>query len=258
MEDDGNELLYCNVSTGNFNESTATVYADDSLFTTDPRVTKDLDKVFTLFKSRYIPPTFENLCVSPFNIRSFIIRQLNNEIKNARSGKEAWAILKANSLVDEEVAIKIYEASQAGVSIKLLIRGICVIKPGIPNLSDNIEALSIVDRFLEHSRVFIFCNGGRNKYFISSADLMPRNLDHRIEVVCPIFDKGIQKELMQMIQIELNANVKARSLHDGHINEYRKVNSDQRIRSQYEKYYMFRKMLKGNHFKNKTHDRSTE
>ncbi len=258
MEDDGNELLYCNVSTGNFNESTATVYADDSLFTTDPRVTKDLDKVFTLFKSRYIPPTFENLCVSPFNIRSFIIRQLNNEIKNARSGKEAWAILKANSLVDEEVAIKIYEASQAGVSIKLLIRGICVIKPGIPNLSDNIEALSIVDRFLEHSRVFIFCNGGRNKYCISSADLMPRNLDHRIEVVCPIFDKGIQKELMQMIQIELNANVKARSLHDGHINEYRKVNSDQRIRSQYEKYYMFRKMLKGNHFKNKTHDRSTE
>ncbi|HQN98243.1 MAG TPA: phospholipase D-like domain-containing protein [Bacteroidales bacterium] len=246
IEEDGNELLYCNVSTGNFNESTATVYADDSLFTTDPRITKDVDKVFTLFKSRYIPPTFENLYVSPFNIRSFIIRQLNNEIRNVKEGKEAWAILKVNSLVDEEIANKIYEAAQSGVNIKLSLRGICVIKPGIPNLSNNIEALSIVDRFLEHSRVFIFCNSGRNKFFISSADLMPRNLDHRIEVVCPIFDKGIQKELMQMLQIELNANVKARTLDYGHINEYRSVNPTKKIRSQHEKYYMFRNMLKMN------------
>ncbi|HAW58959.1 MAG TPA: polyphosphate kinase 1 [Bacteroidales bacterium] len=246
IEEDGNELLYCNVSTGNFNESTATVYADDSLFTTDPRITKDVDKVFTLFKSRYIPPTFENLYVSPFNIRSFIIRQLNNEIRNVKEGKEAWAILKVNSLVDEEIANKIYEAAQSGVNIKLSVRGICVIKPGIPNLSNNIEALSIVDRFLEHSRVFIFCNSGRNKFFISSADLMPRNLDHRIEVVCPIFDKGIQKELMQMLQIELNANVKARTLDYGHINEYRSVNPTKKIRSQHEKYYMFRNMLKMN------------
>jgi polyphosphate kinase len=246
IEEDGNELFYCNVSTGNFNESTATVYADDSLFTTDPRITKDVDKVFTLFKSRYIPPTFENLYVSPFNIRSFIIRQLNNEIRNVKEGKEAWAILKVNSLVDEEIANKIYEAAQSGVNIKLSVRGICVIKPGIPNLSNNIEALSIVDRFLEHSRVFIFCNSGRNKFFISSADLMPRNLDHRIEVVCPIFDKGIQKELMQMLQIELNANVKARTLDYGHINEYRSVNPTKKIRSQHEKYYMFRNMLKMN------------
>lgn len=243
VENDGYDRLYANVSTGNFNEATATVYADDSLFTADQRIATDVNRVFDLFKTRFIPPKFEHLIVAPFNVRTFLLDMLANEVKNAAEGKEAWAIIKVNSIVDEPVAEAIYDAARAGVKIYLSVRGICVLKPGIPGISDNIEALSIVDRFLEHSRVFIFCNGGVNRYFIGSADIMPRNLDHRIEVVCPIYDPDIQKELRTMLDIEFRANVKARSLHDGMINTYRRTASEVPVRSQYEKYYYFKSML---------------
>jgi polyphosphate kinase len=244
QEAHGGELVYANVSTGNFNESTANVYADDSLLTADPRIASDVDKVFTLFETRYVPPVFENLILAPFESRAFIIRMLGNEIRNARAGKEAWAFLKANSIVDEDIIKKIYEAGQAGVKIRLIIRGICMLKPGLPGISENIEAISIVDRFLEHSRVFVFCNNGRNKYFISSADLMPRNLDHRIEVICPIFDKAIQKELMHMLKLELADNTKARSLQCHNVNAYREADHGDKIRAQYQKYAYFGSMLK--------------
>ena len=243
IEDDGQERLYANVSTGNFNEATATVYADDSLFTADHRIVSDVNKVFELFKTRFIPPKFEHLIVSPFSVRNFFLDMLTNEVKNASEGKEAWAYFKVNSIVDEPVAEAIYDAARAGVKIYMSVRGICVLKPGIPGISDNIEALSIVDRFLEHSRVFVFCNGGNNKFYIGSADIMPRNLDHRIEVICPIYDPDIQNELWTMLNIEFKANVKARSLHEGKINTYRKTNSDEPIRSQYEKYFYLKSLL---------------
>ncbi len=247
VEDRDQDVLYANVSTGNFNESTATVYADDSLLTANPEITTDVSNVFKLFETRYMPPVFKHLIVAPFEVRNFFIRMLNNEIKNAKAGKDAWAILKFNSIVDDKIANKLYEASQAGVKIKMIVRGISIMKAGVPGLSENIEAISIVDRFLEHSRVYVFCNNNKNKVYTGSADLMQRNLDHRIEVLCPILDKGIQKELMQMLKIDLSDNLKARSMKEGSVNEHLYNDSEKKIRAQYEKYRYLKGMLKKNH-----------
>lgn len=131
-------------------------------------------------------------------------------------------IIKLNSLSDRQMIDTLYQASQAGVKIRLILRGICCLVPGIPGLSENIEAISIVDKYLEHSRIFIFCNGGREKYYISSADWMPRNLDHRVEVACPIYDKDVQQELRKHLEIQWRDNMKARILNDTQDNQYRK------------------------------------
>ena len=237
------EIFYANISTGNFNESTANVYADDSLLTANQAIASEVDKVFQLFETRYNPPEFNELIVSPFHARKFFIWALNNEIKNAKDGKEAWVIIKINSIVDKKMVRKLYEASQAGVKLKLIVRGICVLIPGIKGLSDNIEVISIIDRFLEHSRVFVFCNDGNNKYYTGSADWMPRNLDHRIEVTTPIYDDDIRKELWNMLQIQLKDNCKARISGENHINKYRKTKSKKKIRTQFETYEYFKNKL---------------
>jgi polyphosphate kinase len=164
-------------------------------------------------------------------------------MKNAKKGKEAWAIIKLNNLVDETIIRKLYKASQVGVKIKLIIRGICVLVPGVKGLSDNIEAIAIVDRFLEHSRVIVFCNGGNNQYYITSADWMIRNFDNRIEVACPVYDKSIQKELMKMLKIQLSDNVKARIIAKHLVNPYKKDEGPE-IRSQLEIYKYFEETLK--------------
>ncbi|MDZ7741860.1 MAG: polyphosphate kinase 1 [Bacteroidota bacterium] len=242
--EEGVNHFYANVSTGNFNESTAKVYADDSLLTSNKEICADLYKVFDLLESKIIPPRFSQLIVAPYNIRTFFIRMLDNEIKAARKGKEAWAIIKMNSLVDKKVARKLYEASQAGVNIKLINRGICVIYPGVEELSENIEAFSIVDKFLEHSRVYIFNNGGDHKFYIASADWMQRNFDHRIEIVCPVQDKNIQRELMDMIDIQLRDNCKSRWLSPARLNKYRKTGEKKKHRAQFEIYEYFKEKLK--------------
>ncbi len=234
---------YANISTGNFNESTAKVYADDSLLTYNQDIAQEVNDVFHLFESKFITPTFKHLIVAPFRIRDFFMELLDKEIALAKKGERAWAILKLNSLVDKKVIRKLYEASQAGVRLKLIVRGICVIKPGIKGLSENIEAISIVDRFLEHSRVYIFGNGGDTKYFISSADWMQRNFDHRVEVVCPILDKNIQKELWDMTQIQLKDDVKARYLRPDLLNEYVGKDKNSKNRSQFQTYDYFKKLL---------------
>ncbi len=242
-KENGENVYYANISTGNYNESTARVYSDNSLFTANQDITAEVNKVFHLFESKFIMPTFNTLIVAPFYIRSFFMKMLDNEIANARAGKEAWAILKMNSLVDKIIAAKVYEASQAGVKLQLIVRGICVIVPGVQGLSENIEAISIVDKFLEHSRIFVFCNGGDNKYFISSADWMRRNFDHRVEIVCPVYDKEIQKELMDILQIQLRDNTKARLLDKENLNQYRKTNDPELHRSQFEIYDYFKRKL---------------
>jgi len=219
IEDD-HEVLYANISTGNFNESTANVYADDSLLTANRLLTADVNNVFKLFETRYVPPTFKKLIVAPFNIRNYFLAMLDQEIVHAKAGRDAWAIIKINSIVDDLTAQKLYEASQAGVKIKMIIRGISIIVAGIPGVSDNIEAVSIVDRFLEHSRVYLFGNNGNPKLYISSADWMQRNFDHRIEVACPIEDPELIAEIRQMLDLELADNTKARKLHQGMINQY--------------------------------------
>ncbi|MCB2221101.1 MAG: polyphosphate kinase 1 [Bacteroidetes bacterium] len=237
------DVFYANISTGNFNESTANVYSDDSLLTANQEITTEVDKVFQLFEARFLPPTFKHLVVSPFQTRNFFTRMLDNEIQNAKAGKDAWAIIKINSLVDKKMVKKLYQASQAGVNLKMIIRGICVLIPGIKGISDNIEVISIVDRYLEHSRVFIFCNDNDNLYYTGSADWMPRNLDHRIEVLTPIYDKEIQKELWDIVQIQLSDNTKARSMGQDFINHYRKTDSSKPVRAQFEIYNYLKSLL---------------
>ncbi len=232
-KENGKNIYYANISTGNFNESTAKLYADDSLLTSDQGLCKDVNGVFHLFETKYVSPTFSLLQVAPFKLRAFFTQMINREIKNARAGKEAWIILKLNNLVDIKMASKLYMAGKAGVKISLIVRGICVLKAGVPGLSENIEAIGIVDRYLEHSRVFVFANAGKPDVFLSSADLMTRNLDHRIEVVCPVKSVPLKNELLDILKIQLTDNTKARWLHPDKMNEFRQFeNSHVEVRSQ--------------------------
>ena len=237
------EVLYTNVGTGNFNEDTAKIYTDKALLTCHPKITSEVEKIFELIELSYKNFVFNTLILSPYNMRDFFMKLLDNEIKNARKGKDAWAIIKLNNLVDDKMAVKLYQASRAGVKIKIICRSSCVIIPGIKGVSDNIEAISIVDKYLEHSRVFVFANGGNEKYYISSADWMVRNFDYRIEVTCPIFDKNIQRELRQMLELQLTDNTKARIISSGNENEYKRNHVPNSVRSQVEIY----NFLKTNH-----------
>lgn len=242
-KENNKNAFYANIETGNFNEDTARVYADDSLLTANEKITADVANAFHQMEANYRPMKYKTLVVAPFLMRNHFIKMINNEMKNAKKGKEAWAIIKLNNLVDETIVRKLYKASQAGVKIKLIIRGICVLIPGIKGLSENIEAIAIVDRFLEHSRVIVFCNGGNNQYYITSADWMIRNFDNRIEVACPVYDKTIQKELMKMLIIQLSDNVKARIIAKNQVNPYKKDDGPP-IRSQLEIYNYFEEKLK--------------
>ena len=197
------------ISTGNFHEGNATVYTDVALFSCDKRYTNEVDRLFQFFDNPYWNYNYRNLLVSPIYMRKKFFGLIDNEIKNAQAGKEAYILLKINNLVDTGMIKKLYEANNAGVKIKLLIRGICCLLPGIPGISENIEAISIVDKFLEHSRIIVFCNNNKELYFLSSADWMTRNLDHRVEVTCPIYDEDIKKEMKEFLNIQFSDNVMA-------------------------------------------------
>jgi polyphosphate kinase len=177
--------------------------------------------------------------VSPIYMRKRLIKLIDNEIKNAKAGRDSYIILKINNLVDSIMVKKLYEANNAGVKIKLLIRGICCLRAGVPGLSENIEAISIVDKFLEHSRIFVFCNNNDDLYYISSADWMTRNLDLRVEVTCPIFDETIKKEIRKLLEIQLSDNVKGRILNDIQDNQYIE-NTAPLVRSQMVLYEYYR------------------
>jgi polyphosphate kinase len=222
---------YANIGTGNFHEKTGSLYCDDALLTSNPEITDEVEKVFGLFKMAFRPSRFKTLIVSPFSTRNFFLRMINNEIQNANQGGDAWMIIKLNSLSDIRLINKLYQASQYGVKIDLIIRGICKLIPGVEGMSENIRVISILDKYLEHSRVMVFCNGGDERYFISSADWMIRNLDNRIEVTAPIFDKAIQKELRDMLEIQLNDNTKARLIDKDMHNQYY-VDGKESVRAQ--------------------------
>jgi polyphosphate kinase len=233
-------VYYAGIGTGNFNETTAKVYTDVSLFTADKAIVADVNSVFHLFESIYNTPRFSKLIVAPFHMRNTFIKLLNNEIRNAKAGTDAWMILKINNLTDLKIVKKLYEASTTGVKIKLIIRGICVLQPGVSGLSENIEAITIVGRFLEHSRIMVFANEGKELYYLSSADWMERNFDNRIEVACPIFDRDLQRELMTILQIQLRDNTKARIITPTKSNQYVKGNPNLKINSQVETYKFFK------------------
>jgi polyphosphate kinase len=232
--------LYAHIGTGNFNELTARIYCDHSLLTSNKKITREVDKLFNFYRNNYKIGSYNSVIVSPFNTRKKFSSLIHKEIKNAQNGKEAWMILKMNSLVDDEMIEKLYDASNAGVKIKLIVRGICSLVPGIKNKSENIEAISIIDKFLEHSRIFVFCNNGEPKYYLSSGDWMYRNLDHRSEVAVPIYDKDLQEELFQYLSIQLKDNTKARYLNGANGNKYMTSDVNRKIRSQEEIYRWLR------------------
>jgi polyphosphate kinase len=231
------------IGTGNYNESTSITYSDHSLLTADKRIVSEVQKLFLFFNNNFKTGTYRHLLVSPFFMRKKILKLINSEIKNAKEGKKAFIYLKLNSLTDIETIKKLYEASKAGVIIKLIIRGSCSLVPGIENLSHNIEAISIVDRFLEHSRIYIFGNAGKALYYISSADIMFRNLDHRVEVACPILDPSLQKELKTFYEMQFKGNEKARIISGNRNNSFRKIENKNPFRAQYELYKYFQLKL---------------
>jgi polyphosphate kinase len=241
LEDDGPQL-YSYLSTGNFHEVTARIYSDQGLFTSDKRITAEVARIFSFLETVKLPnEEFKHLLVGQFNLRKTLIQLLDFEIKEALAGRQASMIIKINSLQDEEMIEKLYEASAAGVKIELNIRGICSIVAGKKNLSENIHAFSIVDRFLEHSRVFIFHHAGNEKVYLSSADWMERNLSFRIETAFPIYDQRIIAEIKDILSIQRSDNVKARSLQYNRINEYLVNDADLAIRSQHETYFYLKR-----------------
>ena len=211
---------YSHVGTGNFNEKTARVYTDFTLLTYDQNVGKDLFSVFDFLQYNYRRPDYRLLLVSPHSMRPGIVSLIDQEIANAQAGYRASMTLKCNNLVDKELVTKLYEASQAGVEVKVIVRGMCSLLAGVKGISENIEAISIVDRFLEHPRVYVFYNRGHPRYMISSADLMTRNLDYRVEVLCPIFDRDAQRTIQNILDQQWHDNVKARIIDKGQDNAY--------------------------------------
>ena len=241
--EDGKVKRYGLISTGNFNENSAKVYTDVTLFTSNTEILKDASKIFDFFDVNYRVHRYKHLIVSPHYTRGKFNKLIEREISNALLGKEAYIKLKMNSISDFKMTDKLYEASNAGVKIQLIIRGICCLIPGIKGLSENIEAISIVDNYLEHSRIYIFANAGDPDVFISSADFMTRNLDARVEVTCPINDEDIKKELIETFEIGWKANVKARIHSNDLANKYRRRGDEKPFRAQLEMYNYYQMKL---------------
>lgn len=241
-EEGGKLRKYGFISTGNFNESTSRIYTDYTLFTGNQEILKEINKVFDFFEVNYKVSRYKHLLVSPHYTRTVLLKLINTEIENAQQNKPAGIRLKLNSLSDFALIDKMYEASRAGVKIKLIVRGICSLIPGVPGLSENIEAISIIDKFLEHPRLYVFENGGDPKVYISSADWMTRNMDYRVEIGCPIYDEDIKQELLDTFEISWKDNVKARVHSADQNNAYRKDGRPP-FRSQFELYEYYKQKL---------------
>ena len=203
------------LSSGNFNEATAGLYADHALFTGNEEITAEVDQVFRYFQTGQVPTHLQHLLVAPFTLRKQLLRLIRAEVERAKRGEEAYIILKINALEDPGMITALYEASQAGVRIELLIRGIGCLVPGVPGLSETISQRGLIDRYLEHARLYVFGNGGAEKVFVASADLMTRNLDRRVEVAFPVLDEALRAEVRHLLDLERADNVKARDF-DNH------------------------------------------
>jgi len=233
--ENGNLKKYGFISTGNFNESTAKIYTDLTLFTSNVKILEEVSNVFNFFNANYKKYVFKNLFVSPINTETKIKKLINNEIINAKNGKEAWIKIKINNITSYSLIRSLYDASRAGVKIKMIVRGICCLIPGYKNMSENIEVISIVDRYLEHTRFMIFNSNDNNKVFISSADWMTRNLDNRVEVTCPILQEDLKKEILDIFNIYWSDNIKSRLVNS---NSKSRITNQKSFRSQ-EKMYNY-------------------
>ena len=230
------------ISTGNFNEATARIYTDYTLFTSHQKILKDVLKVFNFLEVNYKIKKYKHLIVSPHYTFTALIRLIDNEIENKKAGKAARIRLKLNNITNYKIIRKLYEASCAGVAIDMIVRGICCLIPGVKGMSENIRVISVVDKFLEHPRVYIFESDGDPKMYISSADLMTRNIDNRVEVACPIYDKNLQKELLETFMISWKDNVKARLVNTENQNEFVSTKG-KAIRSQWATYSYYKDKL---------------
>lgn len=231
-KENGEIIRYAHIGSGNFNEKTARIYTDFSLLTADKKITDEVRRVFSFIEEPYRPVSFNHLLVSPQNTRNKLYQFIQQEIDNAKLGLTAAIQLKLNSLTDKELINKLYEASNAGVNIRLIIRGICTLIPNIPGQSENITITSIVDRFLEHARVYIFENGGQKDTYISSADLMPRKINNRLEVAVKIFDDEVKETILAIFDIQTKDNVKARIIDKELKNDYVVRGNRKKVRSQ--------------------------
>ena len=241
---EANKLMrYGFISTGNFNESTARIYTDYTLFTVNQQLLKEVNRVFNFLEKSYKVPSHKHLLISPFTTSTGLKERIEREIGLAKEGKNALIRIKINNLTNYDMVEALYNASQAGVQIRMIVRGICCLVPGVKGISENIEVISVVDRFLEHPRMVIFENGGDRDIFISSSDWMTRNLDNRVEVSCPIYDKEIQQELVDTFELSWNDNVKSRWVNDDSKPVYR-TNGAATLRSQEATYLYYYNKIK--------------
>lgn len=233
------ERKYAHIGTGNFNEASARVFSDLSLLTADRRIAGEVDRLFQFFEHNYQRGVYRHLIVSPYSTRRRFSQMIDREISEAKAGRKGWMVLKCNNLTDAGMIRKLYEASQAGVNVTLIVRGACALRAGVKGLSDNIHAYSIVGRFLEHARVIAFGAGGNPEFYISSADWMTRNLDRRIEVSVPIYSEQIQAEITAMLEFQLKDNVKRRTLDKKQRNRYVRRADDDPIVEAHKGLYAF-------------------
>ncbi len=238
-QEKGKLVKYAHVGTGNFNEKTARIYTDMSLFTCHSDICDEVDQVFEFIQYSYKPYQFNHLIVSPTWSRPKLVELIEREIRYATSGRKAEILLKVNNLVDQQIVDLLYKANMAGVKIRIILRGMCSLIPGIKGRSENIQVISILDRFLEHARVYVFHNGGETDLYLSSADWMTRNLDQRVEVGVPIYDASIKQQVLTMLDIQWHDNVKARVIDRDQSNHYVKRGNKRSIRSQQEIYDYF-------------------
>jgi polyphosphate kinase len=228
----GKLVRYAHIGTGNFHENNAQVYTDFALFTRELEITKEVEHVFSFIAHSYKRFRFDQLMVAPLNARRRILQLIDFEISQAQKGKTAKILFKVNNLADEKIIKRLYSASQAGVQVRLIVRSVCCLIPDIPGVSDKIEVISIVDQFLEHPRVFYFHHQGEQKLYISSSDLMARNLDNRVEVGCPVHHPQLKQRILTILNLQWKDNVKARVINREQTNAYRYRGNRRRIRSQ--------------------------
>ena len=227
---DGKMKHYCAIGTGNFNEDTARIYTDSYLLTTNQHIGKEVAQLFKFLETRYNIGTYKHIIISPIHTRNSLEQSIKQEINNKKNGKKAYIYIKLNNLADRDIVDLFYKASQAGVEMKMIVRGMFSVIPGLQGISENIKAISIIDKYLEHSRYYIFCNNDDPQVYISSADLLPRNLDNRVEVTCPIYRKDLRDEILKIFNIHWTDGVKARILDKNLVNNF--VTNNENIRSQ--------------------------
>ncbi len=241
------KIYYGCIGSGNFNEKTSNLYTDTLLMTSNQSLTREARELFTFFEKNYIPPKAGKLLVAPFNLRNKINQCIAREIRNAKEGKRAEIFMKMNSLVDTDMINRLYTASKAGVKVRLIIRGMNALIPGMPLHSKNIQAISIIDRFLEHTRIFIFYNNNKKDIYFGSADMMTRNLDFRIEVLCPVYAPEIQQQIVDIMELQWADNTKARIFDKQMSNTFKKadniaIRSQAAVHEYFENYYNNEKM----------------